>query len=59
MLVGEEDKYTRIFLQELLQPTKKAQVIVTDLLHRTTDNSRVFCMVWGSMINNAVPLEYC
>lgn len=38
MLVSEEDEYTRIVVQELLQPTKKAQVVVTDFLHRTTED---------------------
>lgn len=40
MFVSEEDEDTRMFLQELPQPAKKAQVVVTDLLHRTTDGSQ-------------------
>lgn len=36
VLVGEEDEYTRVILQELLQPTKQAQVVVAGFLRRTT-----------------------
>ena len=36
MLVGEEDENTRVVLEELLQPTKQAQVVVPGFLRRTT-----------------------
>lgn len=32
VLVGEEDEHTRIVLQQLLQPTKQAQIVVAGLL---------------------------
>lgn len=32
VLVGEEDEYTRVILEELLQPTKQAQIVVAGFL---------------------------